>query len=635
MTIDPTARLELRVKAAVEPVRTLTPSSTEIETSQIVLSVLGALHDLAVAADSTDIERVECHIAIGQLTLQHTHASDTRQIDEALLHLRTGFDGRAQLLTKDSSGGSAATAASVFGACLSQRARQLDPSLVAEAAREAEAALRFAVDRSPSADRAFPGRCSNLATHILQFRADREDPDGSEEAIRLLHQAIDSAVDLSLQVMDQATMRASLGHCLRRRWVLARSDEDARLPLLAAVENAYNDADTLASVSAPGATAVSASDWALHHSDVFEVTGDITSLHRAIATGTAALNAMAPDDDHRPEASMQLAEHLLAQYERDRDETCLATAAALSQASVESPYVDRNGSEHHALKWRRLEILRVVTGAPGAWSSEQQELRTLIDQVIATDGISPTPEIRCIRILDDLRAAQRALPDPAALADSASLADELRSAVTTATFSTRGLIWFARYADEELRLYENGLFHGCSNPADTDRLNRGVAVLLARIAETDDLSPDPDRFFSLAIAVDCLANIAFGRSSRDVAARAADVANAAMRSAAFLSEKVPAPNVVELTRMAMRLCHYIERPNDHAAALRVLIAHDGSCPKAALLQTRCSAAFGSGELWPPTSPRPLRTRRRTSCCKWSSARGWPRVKRRRPSTSRR
>jgi hypothetical protein len=61
-----------------------------------------------------------------------------------------------------------------------------------------------------------------------------------------------------------------------------------------------------------------------------------------------------------------------------------------------------------------------------------------------------------------------------------------------------------------------------------------------------------------------------------------------MRSAAFIGGKVPTPNVVELTRIAMRLCHYLDRPDDHAAALRVLIAHarllpKGSAPHDALL----------------------------------------------------
>ena len=579
MTSDPTDRFEPRVQAIIGPLRALTASTPEPEVSEAVTSVVQSLHDLVADTESSGIERVECHVAIGQVVLQFSHPSDTRQIDEALLHFRIAFRERSHLLAKEPLGGTAAWLASMFGAALSQRVRQLDPALVAETANEAENALRFAVDTSPLDDRALPGRCANLATHILQYRANREDLDGSEEAILLMERAVGSPVSLSLPLRDQAAFRACLGHCLRRRWQLARSEENPHLELLAAVSGAYKEADALAGTNAPGETVVSTSDWALYHSEVFEVTGDPEALQQAITIGSDALREMPPDDDHRPEASMQLAEHLLVQYERNRDEACLVGAAALSRAAVESPYIDRHGAAHHGLKWRRLEILRTVTGTPGAWSAEQQELRALLDQVITTEGIPPTPEIRCIRLLDDMRSAQRAMPDPAALKDAAFLGDKLRLVVTTATFSKRGLIWCARYADAELGIYENGVFHGCSNDAAIDRLNRAVAVLLARTAETDDLSPDPDRFFSLVIAVECLANVAFGLSSRDVAARAADVATAAMRCAAFLSDKVPAPNVVELGRMAMRLCHYLERPNDHATALRVVIASARLLPK--------------------------------------------------------
>jgi hypothetical protein len=433
----------------------------EDSAAEEVPRIAQTLSDLVHDTLTSEVERVEAIFILGMVMLAHTHRADSEQTERALAFLRQANEQRNCLMTKDPTGSAAAQLAGSFGSFLSRHADRAPIDEQDALIKEADDALRNAIDLSPSTDAGLVERNANLASHILKFHIP-----GAAAAIDEAQQRSENALQLAVAVRRPDYKLASLwrlvGHVRRQRWLHEATTDRPRLDLYKSAADAYSTSDTKAAGSADTACTESAIDWAILHRDLFDLTGDTAALASAITLATAAIDELEDDDVYRPEASMQLAECFLARYGHSRDESDIRAALKFSEAAIESYYLPRHGRAHHVFKWRRLEILRELTGVPGSWDPEFREMRQLLDEASQTDQIRPTAEIACIRLLDDIRKQIAGLPDADCISAACSLADDLRIVVTTSAFRTRPLIWCARYAQTEMDIYERCNYFGLS-----------------------------------------------------------------------------------------------------------------------------------------------------------------------------
>ncbi len=537
------------------------------------------LQTIIASAESTAAEVFEAHMAAGQLLISHSHESNVDQLNGAAYHLRTAQTLLPDYRTKDSTAQIGPVLFSILGCVLTKTSEQASHASRPALAREAEEALRKAVNQSSADDPALVGRLSNLATHLLRHSTGARTEAAAQEAIDLIQRAISKASD-HRDAPARATLWTNLGHA---RGYLAdalhESHHDNAPAFVALAEHAYHEAQQIAIVAGLD-DPITLSDQAFHQARTYKILGDEAQLDDAIELGHRSLIAMRSDDLHRPEAEMQLAEHThirfkLAGYEQD-----LRDAADLSEAAVESPYLERDGARRHELKWRRIEILRTAEGASGDWGSERHDLRRLLDEAVVTEGMAINTELRFIRAADDLEQARKKLPDASAQADAVESADELRALATTEHFTSNRLLWCTRWAQAELRLAESIAFNaGQHKELDTSRVTEAAKDLHALL--TEDSTPDlVTRFYAMVTTASLLAHAGARNGDRDLMNRAAGTATAATRLEAIGDIGIPASNLIESARLAQRLHHYAGNVDGSQEASRHLAERANVIPPA-------------------------------------------------------
>ncbi len=551
---------------------TLSEKATTPEVRNVVNQTLGQLREVIDADDATELERIQAHLAIAEVIERFTHSSGFTDLDVAIQHLRAAHVETRDYNPEEPCGQIAPLIASKFGQLLTRRSEHAEPATMEALVDEAEDALRFAVARSGEHDDELPGRMCNLASHLLRHRRG-PGPEGPAEACELLQQA--------LNILDgdprEALVWRDLGHA-RRSLGLAAHDPDQLGELFDDVERCYETARRKAEAFGhPNPVALS--DRALLAANRYEHLCDESALDDAIDLGQKALDAVPDDWPHRPEAAMQLAENHAARYRISRDEADGRSAARRSEASVESPHVQRHGAKHHQLKQRRVELLRTISSAAGDWGDERRDLRRLHDEILETDGIESPPETLFLRLEDDLEQIRRHLPNERSPEDAYEVADQLRNLLRTSSFEPHQTQFSARYAASELRLAKTINFHA-PGTASTERLRDAVRHLQGTLTERQD-SDTSRRFYGMVVATELLAHIAAQDQDNDAFRVAANSARATLELGRLVDDQAPTENLVEAAALAMRLDAYTNDQDGRRAAAAALATYANQLPRAA------------------------------------------------------
>lgn len=563
--LDPNLpELEDSMRAALRPVNELDEGATVEEFQAAVENVVSALEEMVRSRGRSLVERLEAHVMLGQILVQHAHSAAFELIDHGLDHLRQASLLFDSYRTKDPDGATEALVASLFGITLLQRCENAPFAQRPDMRQEAVDSLRVAFAATSPAAPTYDYRAFNLATALLRL-AGTNGRGSVLEAQELFGMVLEVSVDPKVR----CRCLANLGHIVRRLAAL-----EAPVAEISTTMYALAEVDCLYTAARREATAAGLPDPVTLNDDAFlafnrfELLGDRDALDDAIDLGVRALPVLAEDDEYRPEVEMATAESFLARYKIDGSETDLQNAVDLSGLAIETYQLQFHGGLRHDLKSRRIAVLQVADGAPGDWGPESADLRRLLDEVVATEDGDVSPEQRFLRVVDDLNSTRSALTDRSSPESCYRMADELKDLALNELFNTERMAIAARYASAELRLWETLVYLGLDTDAGAARLLEGARLLQSVL--NDETGSARSRFHALAVVMEILGHIAMRNQDQSLMIEAAEVARDAANLAWSGEAELPLANRVDVAATAKRYFRYTGRTAAEAAASELL-----------------------------------------------------------------
>ena len=456
-------------------------------------SVLAELHGLLRDHKSDDLEQFETHLAISLVVRANTFWSATEAVDETLGHLRSAYNLAAQDDFDHPLEGTDALVAAMLGAELALHASNSNFDETVSLIDEAEQCLRWAIARTPDSHSAdLIKRKANLAIHLTANSRGETAYQKTQEAEALLEQTIQLVGGSDPEVL--AKLLCAKGHAQEKLARYEGLSDLERISLLDKAEASYIQATKVADGAKiePPATGNARLLLAMSR---FACTGDESQLDVAVRVGTEGLHLLKVDEPHYFEALMNLAEAYHERYMSSREESDLRNAVELSQQSVGSWHLNRNGTKLNELRHRRIVLLATAASAPGDWGPERSELPALLGQVFDVEGLHEIPaEVEFLWLEERLRR-ERLDVSGRNPTRATSLLDSLLKTALAGEFKRGQFGFIVRYAAAELDLYKSLGYH---NPdlIDPARLLAAANLLRLRLLEQVGLSPS-DRHYAL------------------------------------------------------------------------------------------------------------------------------------------
>lgn len=569
--------LEPAIERVVQPLSYLDEDSDKATWRSVANEAFNALHEILADPSSDPVMVCEANAMIGQIVLRLGHWSDFAMTGEAVLHLQAALDSRSDYAAKDPTTATAAIWASMLGTALTRQADRANFNDRPQLISDAEDALRTAIALTPegnswAATRAV--RMSNLATHLTTYARSSEDVDAALEAEALIRSALEIAPAADRSMVT--TLWASLGHATRKVALASGLRSGELRDALDSVDDCYENAKKLAE-DAGLPDPVSPSDRGLLASHRFTYFDDADALDEAIQWCELGLTQSDDDDDHLARMRMQLAEHHFARFKLEHREEDLRSASTYSSESVEWLYAELDGADRHDLKARRITILETAAAQHGDWGDERADLRRLGDEFLAIEGIDPPAPAQFLHIEDDLRLAKASASGEIDHEACLILADQLRHLALTSHFGDSRLPYVVRSAIAELDVFGSGNGVVRFGHPGVDRILRSISDIRSTLLESSS-EPARLRFYALSTLANLLSAVASAEQSYPRLGEAASALDQALDLASQNLEAIPTVNVALAASARSKLnSHLLEAEQDtdapgllltHANALR-------------------------------------------------------------------